>query len=116
MKWEKKVKMEADRLRVKSGLRPLVAVCVCVCVCVHAQSCLTLCDPVDCSLPGSSVCGIFQARILERVAISYSRGSSLPVSPTSPALARDADDFPLSHLGSPFSCVALGKLFNLPEC
>jgi len=53
---------------------------------------------VDCSLPGSSVCGIFQARILERVAISYSRGSSLPVSPTSPALAGDADDFPLSHL------------------
>ena len=47
-----------------------------VCVCVYTQSCLTLCDPVDCSLPGSSVHGIFQARILEWVAISYSRGSS----------------------------------------
>jgi len=35
------------------------------------------CDAVDCSLPGSSVHGIFQARILEQVAISYSRGSSL---------------------------------------
>ena len=35
-----------------------------------AQSCLTLCDPRDCSPPGSSVHGIFQARILERVAIS----------------------------------------------
>ena len=34
-----------------------------------AQSCLTLCDPMDCSLPGSSVHGIFQARILEWVAI-----------------------------------------------
>ena len=43
-----------------------------------AQSCLTLCDPVDCSLPGSSVNGILQARILEWVAISFSRGSSHP--------------------------------------
>ena len=34
-----------------------------------AQSCLTLCDPMDCSLPGSSIHGIFQARILEWVAI-----------------------------------------------
>ena len=38
----------------------------------------TLCDPMDCSLPGSSVQGIFQARILEWVAISFSRGSSQP--------------------------------------
>ena len=36
------------------------------------QSCLTLCNPMDCSLPGSSVHGIFQARILEWVAISFS--------------------------------------------
>ena len=43
-----------------------------------AQSCPTLCDPVDCSLPGSSVHGILQARILEWVAISFSRGSSRP--------------------------------------
>ena len=43
-----------------------------------AQSCLTLCDPMDCSLPGSSVHGIFQARVLEWVAISFSRGSSWP--------------------------------------
>ena len=40
-----------------------------------AQLCLTLCDPVDCSPQGSSVHGIFQARILEWLAISYSRGS-----------------------------------------
>ena len=46
------------------------------CVCAH--SCSTLCDPMDCSPPGSSVHGIFQARILEQVAISYSRGSSWP--------------------------------------
>ena len=42
------------------------------------HSCLTLCDPMGCSLPGSSVRGIFQARILEWVAISSSRESSQP--------------------------------------
>ena len=43
--------------------------CVCVCVCVCVQSCLTLCDTMK---------GIFQARILEWVDISYSKGSSQP--------------------------------------
>ena len=43
-----------------------------------AQSCPTLWDPMDCSLPGSSVRGTFQARILEWGAISFSRGSSPP--------------------------------------
>jgi len=47
-----------------------------VCVCLVAQSGLTLCDSLDCSLPGSSVHGVFQARILEWVATSFSRGSS----------------------------------------
>ena len=42
------------------------------------QSCPALCDPMDCSLPGSAVRGILQARILEWVAISFSRGSSQP--------------------------------------
>ena len=46
--------------------------------CHCAQSCLTLCDPMNCYLPGSSVYGIFQARILDWVAISFSRGSSRP--------------------------------------
>ena len=41
-----------------------------------AQSCPTLCDPMDCSLLGSSIHGIFQVRILEWVAISFSTGSS----------------------------------------
>ena len=45
---------------------------------MHTQSCLTLCDPLSCSPPGSFVHGIFQARILEWVAISYSRWSSQP--------------------------------------
>ena len=40
------------------------------------QLCLTICDPMDCSPPGSSVCGILQARILKWVAIPFSKGSS----------------------------------------
>ena len=59
-------------------------------LCVAAQSCLTLCDPVDYSLPGSSAHGIFQVRILECVVVSSS--GNLPdigielASPVSPAL------------------------------
>ena len=45
---------------------------------MHAQSCPTLFDPMGCTLPGSSARGIFQARILGWVAISFSRGSSRP--------------------------------------
>ena len=45
---------------------------VCVCVCMFAQLCPTLCDPMNSSLPGFSVHGISQVRILERVAISFS--------------------------------------------
>ena len=45
-----------------------------VCACLVTQSCPTLCDPMDCSPPGSSVHGILQARKLEWVAISFSNG------------------------------------------
>ena len=45
---------------------------------IYSLSYVQLCDSMDCSLPGSSVCGISQARILEWVAISFSRGSSQP--------------------------------------
>ena len=61
----------------------------CVCVCVCAQSCLTLCDPLDCSSPGSPVHG----RRLEWVTISYSRGSSWPS-----LLHWQMDFLPLCHL------------------
>ena len=54
-----------------------------------AQLCPTLCDPVDCSLPGSSIHGILQTRILEWVAISFSRGSS-----------RSRDQSRVSRIGS----------------
>ena len=65
--------------------------------CLVAQSCPTLCNPMDCSLPGFSVHGIFQARVLEWVAISFSMGSSRPRDwPRSPALWADTR---LSHSG-----------------
>ena len=52
---------------------------LCACVCAKLlQSCPTLCDLIDCSLPGSSVHGILQARILEWIAIPFSRRSSQP--------------------------------------
>ena len=83
--------------------KKLINYIICVCVhfplpsplgvliCLCAQSCLTLCDPMDCSPPGSSLHGISQARILECDTISFSR--DLPdsgIEPTSsgfPALA-----------------------------
>ena len=53
--------------------------CVCVCVRVSRNGpATTLCDPMDCSPPGSSVHGILQARILKWVAVASSRGSSPP--------------------------------------
>ena len=65
-----------------------------------AQSCLTLCDPMVCSLPGSSIHRIPQARILEWVAISFSRGSFWPgIESRSPAL--QADCLPLEPPGKP---------------
>ena len=85
-------------------------VCVCGCMCVHAhalpQSCWTLCGPMGCSLPGSSVHWIFQARILEWAVISYSRGSSQyretePASLTSLVLA--GGYFTTEPPGKPFS-------------
>ena len=65
------------------------------------QSCLTLCDPLDSNPPGSSVHGIFQARILEWLTISFFRASSQPRNkpafPVSPALQETWILYPLSH-------------------
>src|SRR5574339_276802 len=65
-----------------------------------AQSCLTLSHPMDCSLPGSSVHGIFQARILEWVAIFSARGSPDPGIELH-LLHWQANSLSLSHRGSP---------------
>ena len=61
----------ASKFRWKSNLLKITKVKVSV-----AQLCPTLCDPMDCNLTGSSVHGILQGRILEWVAIPFSRGSS----------------------------------------
>ena len=61
----------------KSSPKPYINVCMCVCAHANSlQSCPTLCDPIDCSPPGSSVYGILQVRMLEPVAMPSSRGSS----------------------------------------
>ena len=69
-----------------------------------AQSCPTLFDPMDCSLPGSSIHGIFQARVLEWVAIGFSRGSSRLRDWTRvPTLQADA--LPSKPPGKPLSAI-----------
>ena len=69
-----------------------------------AQSCPTLHDPMDCSPPGSSVRGIFQARVLEWVATAFSE--SLLVGPKDPSTSRRAA-FPMERADLEFS--ALGR-------
>ena len=72
-----------------------------MCACPVAQLCPTLCDSIDCSLPGSSVHVIFQARILEWIAIPYPRGSSLTqgLNPYVLSLLHwQEDSLPLCHL------------------
>ena len=68
---------------------------------VCAQSCPTLCNPMDCSPPGFSARGISQARILGWVAISFSRGSSPSKDQTCISCIDRQISLPLSHLGSP---------------
>ena len=71
-----------------------------MCACSVAQSYLTLCNPMDCSPPGSSVHGILQARILEWVAIAFSRGSSWPRDWTHISIfGWQVESLPLHHLG-----------------
>ena len=74
------------------SLSVCVCVCVCVCMCVLlSQSCLALCNHMDCTWQGSSVHGILQARILELIAIPFFRGYSWPKDkPESPALQVDS--------------------------
>ena len=76
-------------------------------MCVHAKACLTLCDPMDCGPSGSSVHGVFLARIVKWVVISYSRGSSQPRDQTHVScISCIADEFlPLSYQGRPILTV-----------
>ena len=84
------------------------------CVSLVAQTCLTLCDTMGCSPRGSSVHGILQTRILERVSISSSMGF-FPSQGSNPPflvshIGRQMDPLPLSHLRSPK--VLLGNMFR----
>ena len=65
------------------------------------QSCPTLCNPMDSNLSGSSVHGILQARVLEWVAIPFSRGSSQPRDHTQVSCIGRQILYHLSHQGSP---------------
>ena len=94
---------------VPEGQGPPPSVTVLYVSVLVAQSCLILCNPLDCSSSGSSVHGILQARILEQVIIPFSRGSSRPRDGTrSPAL--QADSLPSEPPGKPMSV-----LYESPE-
>ena len=84
-----------------SEIKGCVCVCVCVCACMlFSQLCPTLCDPMDCSPPGSSVHAILQVRIWN--GLPFPPPGDLPnpsIKPRSPAL--QADLYCLSHHGSP---------------
>ena len=81
-------------------------------LCSVVKSCLILCNYMDCSLPGSSVCGVFQARILEQVPTAHSRGSSQSRvrTPVAPALA--GDSLPLHH---PRSLILMRLLIKIKK-
>ena len=82
----------AEEITVAAPCRQATARCfLCVCACSVAQLCPAPCNSMDYSAPGSSICGILQARILEWVAISFSRGFPDPgIKPGSPALKADS--------------------------
>ena len=80
---------------------------------ILSLSCIwLLCDPMDCSPPGFSVHEIFQAMILEWVAVSYPRGI-FPTQGSNPHLLHwQADSLPLSHQGSPAYCLCIFVSWN----
>ena len=79
-----------------------------------AQSCLTVCDPMDYSLPGSSYHEVLQARILEWEAVPFSRDLPNPrIKPRSPALQADfLPSEPPSNLEKAFLKNKLGRTYN----
>ena len=96
--------------------------CVSVCVCMHAQLHPALCNPMDYTPPGSSVHGIFQARILEHLAIFYLRGFLRPWNLTCASCLLDLqmDSLPLYHLGGPYVVIKnpltnAGDAGSIPE-
>ena len=74
--------MGSQRVRHNWAMKHIFIFMLCAVLCLVTQLCPTLCDSTDCSPPGSSVHGISQARILEWVAIPFSRGSLRPMDGT----------------------------------
>ena len=94
-------------------------VCVCECVCVLLLFCychVWLCNPTNCSLPGSSVNGISQERILEWVAISFYRGSSETRGWTCFTCIGRQIFLSLSHQVSPEPCVCVSVCTHMYAC
>ena len=85
-------------------------------MCVSTQLCPTLCDPMDCNLPDSSVHGIFQARLLEWVAISSSRGFSQLRDQTHVSYIGRQILYQLHHMGSPYIYMTVYKYICMYVC
>ena len=95
--WPKEKKKKKQNINIRSDI-------VTNSICSVSQSCPTPCNFMNCSPSGSSVHGIFQAKILEQVAISNSRGSFQPRDQTWVSCVSCSgrwDSLPLHHLGSP---------------
>ena len=100
MKWCSTKKERTHLLNWDGGPNPVPCFTVpCVHMCVCAQSCPTLCNPMDCSYPGFFLHGILQASTLELVAPPPGKLHDPWIEPASPAL--QADSLQLSHQGSP---------------
>ena len=95
----------------KLNLKSLHAVIYNICYCLVAKSGLILCNPMNCSPPGSSVHEISQVRILEWVTISFSTGSSQTQGLNLCLLYWQADSLPLSHQGSPQFIILHNNMF-----
>ena len=88
-----------------------VCVCACACACLVAQLCVTLCDPMDCNPSGSSLHGMLQARILEWLATSCSKGI-FPTQGWNLGLLHCRQIlYRMSHQGSP-KCLYMGQIFT----
>ena len=87
-----------------------------VTACKSLQSCLTLCDLMECSLPGTPLHGILQARILKWIAMPSSRGSSQPKDQTRISYVSCIGRWVLyhqCHLGSPHTSLCFPKSIHL---
>ena len=90
-----------QKRKAEKSSHVLGSMCMQACMCAQSfQLCLTLCDLMDCSPPGSSVHGILQARLLEWVALPSSRGSSQPRDWIEVFCIAGGSFYPLNHLGS----------------